>query len=65
MIEKKIILKDNEQIFWLFTFVSDILDSEYSLALVYRNKQKQHFIDLFSSLETCQFKKQVNWLIGV
>jgi len=65
MIEKKILLKDNKQIFWLLTFIDDILDSEYALALVYRNKQKQHFIDLFSSLKTCQLKKQINWLIGV
>jgi hypothetical protein len=63
MIEKKILLKDSERIFQLFTFIDDILDSEY--ALIYKEKRKQHFIDIFASLKTCQFKKQVNWLIGV
>jgi len=63
MIEKKIILKDSEQIFQLFIFTDNILDSEY--ALVYREKRKQHFIDIFLPLKTCQFKKQINWLIGV
>ena len=63
MIGKKILLKDSEQVFQLFIFTDDILDSEY--ALVYKEKHKQHFIDLFSSLKTCQLKKQINWLIGV
>jgi hypothetical protein len=63
MIEKKILLKDSEQVFQLFIFTDDILDNEY--ALIYKEKREQHFIDIFASLKTFWFKKQINWLIGV
>ena len=63
MIKKKILLKDSERIFQLFIFTDGILDNEY--ALVYKEKRKRYFIDIFLPLKTCKFKKQVDWLIGV